>query len=47
MEKMTLNVEGMSCDHCVQAVKNADPDEKTPAFFQVCYNALLMLLRDI
>ncbi len=23
MEKITLNVEGMSCSHCVNAVKNA------------------------
>jgi copper chaperone len=23
MEKKTLNVEGMSCDHCVKAVNNA------------------------
>ena len=23
MDKMTLNVEGMSCDHCVKAVNNA------------------------
>ena len=23
MEKITMNVEGMSCDHCVKAVTNA------------------------
>jgi len=31
----------------IQAIKNADPDDTTPDFHRVCYDALMMLMRDI
>jgi len=31
----------------IQAMKNADPEEQIPDFYQVCHDSLFMLLRDI